>query len=63
MDSGFIHYKDYRYHLTERGHEFLKEYKSFEARYVGAQKMLDTLRNERERFTRNLQIEIKPKQD
>ena len=52
LNSGLIQYDAFRYHLTERGHAFLKEYKSFEARYAGAQKMLEALCNERERFAR-----------
>jgi predicted transcriptional regulator len=52
MDSGFIRYEDFMYLLTERGYAFLNEYKSFETRYVGAQKMLEALCNEREQFTR-----------
>jgi predicted transcriptional regulator len=52
MKSGFIRYEDNRYHLTKPGHSFLKEYKSFEARYVSAQKMLEGLCNERDRFAR-----------
>jgi predicted transcriptional regulator len=52
MDSGFIRHDDCMYHLTERGHTFLEEYKSFEARYVDAQKMLEALCCERERFAR-----------
>jgi predicted transcriptional regulator len=52
MDSGFIRIEDSRYQLTECGREFLKQYKLFEARYVGAQKMLEALSCERERFAR-----------
>jgi len=52
LDSGFIRYEDSKYQLTERGREYLKEYKYFEARYVGAQKMLEALSCERERFAR-----------
>ena len=39
-----------RYHLTEHGHEFLREYVFFEERYFRAQKALETLVSERERL-------------
>ena len=50
MDSGFIRLEDSMYHLTERGQEYLRQYRLFEARYVGAQKLLEVLSCERERF-------------
>ena len=50
VNSGFIRFENSRYYLTERGGEFLKEYRLFERRYVDAQKMLETLSFERERF-------------
>ena len=50
--AGFVRIDDSTYHLTERGREFLKQYRFFEDRYVRAQKLLESLVCERERLTR-----------
>ena len=50
--AGFVGIEGSRYHLTERGHEFLRQYRFFEDRYVRAQKLLESLVCERERLTR-----------
>jgi len=50
LDSGFIHLEDAKYHLTQSGQEYLKQYKTFEVRYNGAQKILEALSCEQERF-------------
>ena len=52
LDSGFLRHEDSKYQLTEAGQEYLKEYKHFEARYIGAQNLLEALSCERERFAR-----------
>ena len=52
LDSGFLSFEDSKYYLTETGREYLKQYRHFEARYVGAQNLLEALRCERERFAR-----------
>ena len=52
VDSGFIRLDDSMYQLTERGREYLKEYRHFEVRYVNAQNLLEALSCERERFAR-----------
>jgi predicted transcriptional regulator len=53
LDSGFIRLEDSKYHLTECGREYLKDYRLFEARYVGAQKLLEDLICERNSFARS----------
>jgi predicted transcriptional regulator len=68
LESGFIRHEDFKYHLTQSGQEYLKQYfkyhltqsgqeylkqyKHFETRYTGAQKTLESLSCERERFAR-----------
>ena len=53
LRSGFIHLEDSRYYPTERGRQYLKQYKQFETRYVEAQKLREDLINERELFVRS----------
>ena len=50
MGVGLVRVNGSTYHLTERGHEFLREYKHFNSRYVLAQKLLDSLTYEREKL-------------
>ena len=52
VNSEFIRLENSKYHLTERGNEYLKEYRHFERRYIGAQKTLESLGDERERFAK-----------
>ena len=52
VNSGFIRPENSKYHLTERGHEYLNEYRHFERRYIGAQKTLQSLSCEREGFAK-----------
>ena len=52
VNSGFLRFEDSKYHLTERGQEYLKGYRRFERRYIGAQKTLQSLSCERERFAK-----------
>ena len=52
VGAGFVGVVGSRYGLTERGHEFLRQYRFFEDRYVRAQKLLESLVCERERLTR-----------
>lgn len=46
--AGFVRVEGSKYQLTEHGREFLKQYKHFEDRYIGAQKSLEVLSCERE---------------
>ena len=46
LRAGFIQNQNYRYHTTERGYEFLKQYKRFEERYLRTQEMLEALDKE-----------------
>lgn len=48
--AGFVQHNGSTYNLTEAGREFLKQYRIFEKRYVKAQKLLEALVCERERF-------------
>ena len=48
--AGFIRARGYRYELTERGREYLKQYKTFHERYLMAQKLLETLGSERDKL-------------
>ena len=52
LNSGFICLENSKYYLTERGHEYLREYRLFERRYVGAEKTIESLGDERERFAK-----------
>ena len=52
LNSEFIRLEASKYHLTERGREYLREYRLFEERYVGAQKIIESLSCERERFAK-----------
>jgi predicted transcriptional regulator len=48
--AGFLQTRGSKYHLTEHGQEFLREYKHFHERYYKAQRLLDSLGSERERL-------------
>ena len=50
--AGFVEVKNSRYKTTERGKEFLKQYKQFHVRYVSAQRLLESLEHEREHLSR-----------
>lgn len=50
--AGFLQTRGSKYHLTELGQEFLREYTHFQERYDKAQKMLDSLGSERERLAK-----------
>lgn len=43
LGAGFVRVEGCRYKLTERGREFLKQYRRFRERYVEAQKLLEAL--------------------
>jgi predicted transcriptional regulator len=43
LDADFVRVEDSRYVLTEHGREFLKQYRRFQERYVGAMKLLEAL--------------------
>jgi predicted transcriptional regulator len=51
VGAGFVRLVGSRYQLTERGHEFLRQYRYFEDRYISAQKLLETLVCERDKLT------------
>jgi predicted transcriptional regulator len=48
--AGFLQIRGSKYHLTELGQEFLRDFKHFTERYDKAQRMLDSLGSERERL-------------
>ena len=50
--AGFVRGVGSRYQLTERGQDFLKRYRSFEKRYLTAQRLFEALESERENLTR-----------
>ena len=50
--AGFVQVDNSRYHLTERGREFLKQYRLFEDRYDSVQKLLEALVSEHDRLTK-----------
>ena len=50
--AGFVEEKNSRYKITERGKEFLKQYKQFHERYVSVQRLLESLEHEREQLSR-----------
>jgi predicted transcriptional regulator len=47
LKAEFVRVKNCKYSLTERGREFLKQYKHFEGRYIRAQTVLESLSSER----------------
>ena len=47
---GFVRIKGCRYELTEHGRDYLKQYRIFHERYVGAQKLLEALGYERDKL-------------
>jgi predicted transcriptional regulator len=47
LKAEFVRVENYKYSLTERGREFLKQYKHFEGRYIRAQTVLESLTSER----------------
>jgi len=49
--GGFVRIQGSRYQLTERGREFLRQYRNFEERYLRAEKLFEALISERERLT------------
>jgi predicted transcriptional regulator len=52
INAGFVRVAGSRYQLTKLGLDFLKQYKSFEQRYLKAQKLFEALECERENLTR-----------
>ena len=50
--AGFVEVKNSRYKITERGKEFLKQYKQFHERCVSVQRLLESLEHEREQLSR-----------
>ena len=50
IGAGFVRVEGSMYKLTEHGREFLKEYSSYEERYVKAEKLLESLICEREKL-------------
>ena len=51
LNAGFVKVEGPIYKLTNRGQEYLKQYKLFEERYTHVQKLLEALDNERERLS------------
>jgi predicted transcriptional regulator len=56
VEAEFLQFDDYRYSLTERGREFLREYKNFEERYIRAQTLLESLDSERKKLTQTCDL-------
>jgi hypothetical protein len=50
LSNGFVRVERSKYLLTERGHEFLSQYRRFDEQYVKAQKLLEDVERERERL-------------
>jgi predicted transcriptional regulator len=50
LGAGFVRVEGCRYELTGSGREFLRQYRLFHERYVGAQKLLEALDCEREKL-------------
>jgi len=51
IGAGFVRVQNSKYELTERGREFLDDYRHFEERYLRAQQSLESLNCEREQLT------------
>ena len=54
--AGFVESRDAKYMLSDRGWEFLNNYKQFHTKYTNAQKLLENLGNEREKLALKLVI-------
>ena len=52
MRAGFVQVDEYKYTLTGKGEEFLKQYTQLHERYYSAKKTLDSVLCERERLAR-----------
>jgi predicted transcriptional regulator len=50
VGAGFLRVEGCMYELTERGREFLKQYRRLNERYVEAQKLLEALGYERKKL-------------
>ncbi len=50
VGAGFVRNKGCRYELTEHGRDYLKQYRNFHERCVGAQKLLEVLGYERDKL-------------
>jgi predicted transcriptional regulator len=53
IGAGFIRVEDSIYQLTERGREFVRQYQSFEERYVKAQIVLEALSCEHQQLNQS----------
>jgi hypothetical protein len=52
VEAGLLECNDYKYNLTEHGRDFLRQYKLFEARYIKAHQILESLIVEREQLVK-----------
>lgn len=53
VNACFIRVEGSTYKLTERGQEYLKQYRLFKDRYLLAQELLEALDNEREKLSQS----------
>ena len=51
IELGFVYVQNSKYKLTERGRQFLNQYRNFENRYARAQNLFENLNCERERLS------------
>jgi hypothetical protein len=52
VSAGLVRTKNSRYKLSERGQEFLRQYRKFQEHYFKAQDSLEALDTERQRLAR-----------
>jgi predicted transcriptional regulator len=51
-NAGFLQLIDYKYVVTDRGTQFLKDYQRFSERYDKAQRVMESLDTEREKLAK-----------
>ena len=52
VDAGLVEVNGSTYFVTDRGQEFLRQYRGFQERYTNAQGLLEALTSEREQLSR-----------
>ena len=50
LGAGFVRIENSKYMLTERGKEFIRQYRNFDKRFLEAQRLLEALDYEREKL-------------
>ncbi len=53
LNSELVELKGYKYHLTQRGKDFLISYRNYENRNDNVQKLLESLGSEREQLNKS----------